>query len=56
MKSHSFKPSEFFGNKLTFEVYCKRTTGRFNTKIWIVGKESNQVCPCCKERIKRDKK
>ena len=52
MKNHKFKFSEKFCEKNIYLVKCKKTGGEFSTKMWFLGKEKQNICPCCGEIIK----
>jgi hypothetical protein len=48
-KEHVFKKKFEDGS---WEIYCIKTTGSFNTVIWKLEKFPNKKCPCCNEEVK----
>jgi len=49
MKNHKFKYIE----EKIYLVKCKKTGGEFSTKLWDNEFILRNVCPCCKEVIKK---
>ena len=48
---HQFKFSEKIGERKIYLIKCKHTEGEFSTRMWELGKETQNKCPCCGEEI-----
>ena len=54
MKNHKFKYIETSeGGKKIYVVECNKTGGEFCTEYWSKGLVQQNLCPCCKEVIKK---
>lgn len=52
---HTFEYKGVYYDRKVWLIKCRKTGGQFSTEVWIVKDYPQNVCPCCKEYIRREK-